>query len=122
MVLHLQNFDIIRIIFPQADQCQHQTGEDSLYGFLFVAGSGEGQGDSCVILFDPNFGLCATYIIDGGFGHGDSSRDGGTDDVGTCLSITAVTADGKSGDPVVSHEKFASSHNYRAILVISTLV
>ena len=74
------------------------------------------------MLFDPNLGLCAAHLIDGGFGHGDSGGDGGADDVAACLSIAAVTGNGESCDSVVIREKLAFCHNYSAILVISTLV
>ena len=102
---------------------QH-AGKHSLDSFLFIAGSREHQGDASIFFLDADLGLCATYIIDGGFGHGNNSGDGGTDNVGTSLSITAVTRDGESGDSVVLGEKFAFRHsfNYRATLVISTLV
>ena len=122
MVLHLQNFDIIRIIFPQAEQSQHHAGEDSLYSVFFVAGSGEGQSDACVLFLDPNLGICATYIIDGGFSHGNNSGNCCADDIAASFAIAAVAVDGETGDPVIFHKKFASSHNYSAILVISTLV
>ena len=93
-----------------------------LHGLFFIAGYGEGQGDTSLLVLDPNLGLCAAHIIDGGFGHGDNSGNGGADNVGTGFSIAAVTGDGESCDSVGIHKKLASSHNYRAILVIATLV
>ena len=107
MVLHLQNFDIIWIIVPNTAQSNEHTGKDCL---------------DCIFLFDPDLGLCATHIIDGGFCHGHYSGDSSTNDVCACFSITAVTGDRKTCDSVTISKEFASSHNYRAILVISTLV
>ena len=121
-MLHLQNFDIIRIIVPQTAKIEHHTGQNSLDCIFFIAGSGEGQGDTSIVVLDPNFGLGTTDIIDGGFGHGYNGADSGTDNVGAGFGIAAVTGDGKAGDPVILRKKFASCHNYRAILVISTLV
>ena len=44
------------------------------------------------------------------------------DDVGTAFSIATVSGYGESGDSSAVSEKFTLGHNYRAILVISTLV
>ena len=122
MVLHLQNFDIIRIIIPQTAQIDHHAGQNCLNRFLFVAGSGEGQGDASIVALDPDLGLCAKHIIDGGFGHANNSRDSGTDNVSAGFGIAAVAGNGETGDSCTVSKKFASSHNYSAILVISTLV
>ena len=97
-------------------------GENCLDRVLFVAGTGEGQGDASILFLDPNLGLCATHIIDGGLGHGYNSRNGGADDVGAGLTVAAVSGNGESCDSVLLGEKFAFCHNYSAILVISTLV
>ncbi len=111
MVLHLQNFDIIRIFVPQTAKIDHHAGKNCLDRLFFIAGYGEHQGDTSLLVLDPDFCLGAAHIIDGGFCHGNNSGDGGTDDVGACLSVTAVTRDTKTGDPVILGEKFASSHS-----------
>ena len=123
-MLHLQNFDIIRIVIPQTAKSEHHAGKDCLDRLFFIAGSGEGQGDAGIVLFDPNLGLCAAHIIDGGFSHGHNSGNGGADDITARFSIAAVPGDGESGDSFVLGKKFTLGHilNYRAILVISTLV
>ena len=110
------------MFFCEGNQSQHHTGKNCLDGLFFIARSGEGQGDTGICLFDPDLGLCATYIIDGGFSHSNNCGDGSTDDVAADLGIAAVTGNGEARDSVIFREKFASSHNYSAILVISTLV
>jgi len=42
IVLHLQNFDIIRIIIPQRTQCEHHAGENRLYGLFAFTRCGKG--------------------------------------------------------------------------------
>ena len=122
-MLHLQNFDKIRIIFLQVDQSDHHTGKHCLNGLFLIAGLGELQGDSGFILPYPNLGLCAAHIIDGGFGHCNNGTDVGTDNVLATLFIAAVTGNGESCDSLVLGKKLAFNHiNYSAILVISTLV
>ena len=116
MVLHLQNFDKIRIIFLQIDQSDHHTGENRLDSFLFIAGLGELQSNTGFVLPHPNLGLCAAHIIDGGLSHGNNSGNVGTDDVLARLFIAAVTGDGESGDPLVLGEKFASNHKLQCDL------
>ena len=111
MVLHLQNFDIIRIVVPQAAKIEHHTGKNCLDRILFVAGCGEGQGNAGICLFDPDLSLGAAHIIDGGFGHGNSGGNGGADNVGAGLTVAAVTGNGESCDSVVLGKKFASGHN-----------
>ena len=76
MVLHLQNFDIIRIVFLEREQRDQHAGKHSLNSFLFIAGSRERQSDASIFFLDADLGLCATYIIDGGFGHGNNGGNG----------------------------------------------
>ena len=40
-MLHLQNFDIIRIVIPQGAEVEHHTGKNCLDAVLFIAGCGE---------------------------------------------------------------------------------
>ena len=119
MVLHLQNFDIIRIIIPHTAQSQHHTGENRLHSILFIAGNGEGQSDTSLLVLDPNLGLCAQHIIDGGFGHGNNGRDGSTDNVSAAFGIAAVSGNGESGDSVVLGKKLTSGHGVLPITVRS---
>ena len=42
IVLHLQNFDIIRIVIPQRTQCEHHAGENRLYGLFAFTRCGKG--------------------------------------------------------------------------------
>ena len=117
MVLHLQNFDIIRIVVPQRTQSHQHSGKHSLNGVLLVAGRGEGQGDAVIFpILDPDLGLGAAHIVDGGFGHGNDSGDGGADNVLSRLVIIAVTRDGESGDPLALGVKFASCHKLQSDL------
>ena len=113
MVLHLQNFDIIRIILPQREQRHHHAGKYGLNGVLLVAGSGERQGDAGIFFLDANLGLGAAHIIDGGLSHGNNSGNRGADNVAARLGITAVAGNGESGDSVVLGEKIAFCHSVK---------
>ena len=110
MVLHLQNFNIIRIFVPQIAKIEHHAGKYCLDRLFFIAAGGEGQGDTSLLVLDPDLGLCTANIVDGGLGHGDNGGDGGANDVAACLTVAAVAGDGESSDSFVFHKKFASSH------------
>ena len=66
--MHLQNFDIIRIVIPQTAQCEHHAGEDRLYGLFAFTGRGKGQGDPGLIFVHPGLCVLAQHIIDGTLG------------------------------------------------------
>ena len=78
----------------------------------------------------PHFCVCMANVVDHSLGHDHSSTDSGTDNILSVFSITAVSADSKTTDSAIVaavytllvNYKFASCHNYSAILVISTLV
>ena len=76
MVLHLQNFNIIRIFVPQIAKIQEHTGKHCLDRLFFIAAGGEGQGDTGLLVLDPDLGLCTQHIVDGGFGHGNNGGNG----------------------------------------------
>jgi hypothetical protein len=121
MLLHLHNFDIIRILVPQLTQGKHHTGEDSLNGIFILIGSGEGQGDSGLFFVHLGFAGNTQYLFNGTGCKLHGSGDSSTDNVCTGLSIAAVARDAEPGDSVIAIEKLYSSH-YTEIFSICTLV
>ena len=120
-LLHLHNFDIIRIIIPQGQHGQNKTIQHILHCVLIVAGCGKGQGDSR--LFFVHFRVCvvAEDIIDRAFGKLDGGGDGSANDVASRLCIAAVPRYGESVDSAVMIENFDCCH-YTEIFSIRTLV
>ena len=89
---------VILILIPKID---HHTGKNCLNGLFLFAGSGEGQGDACILFLDPELGLATANIIDDGDGQLNSGGDGCADNITACLGIAAVSGDGESSDSLV---------------------
>ena len=101
MVLHLQNFDIIRIFIPQRHQIRQKTSQDSLDCFLILIGHGKGQRGAGLRFIVPNFCSDTAHICDGAFCHGNGCTNGSAENITACFRIAAVAGDTETADPVI---------------------
>ena len=112
--------------FLQLCEVDHQTRHQRLAGVFRRNGktAGETKRNLDLLLIHMHGSGESHHVIDRAFSHTNGAGDCCADDICAGLSVTAVTADGESGDSFILGEKFASCHriNYRATLVISTLV
>ena len=109
-IIHLQNFDIIRIFVPQTAQCQHHAREHGLNGLLVLARCGKVQGDTGLVFVHPAFRVFTQHIVDGALGKLHGCGDRCADNVRARLGITAVARTAKSGDPAVLIVEFYPGH------------